>query len=378
MEAGVYDGDAGEPRSRQMNFARICLLGILTSFAALQAFAAPQPASLASPGAHTKVRFSEYPSNVAAPEVISRMLSPLAVEEIRRKLQASGKVLQPGMFDIKGEEFIVYVPRYKPAAGYGLLIFIPPWPGAEVPEGWRAVLDHYGVIFVSAARSGNDAEILERRIPLALAGLANVQRIFTIDPTRTLIGGFSGGSRVAMRMALAYPDLFSGLLLNAGSDPIAESPDHLPSPNLFLTFQTQMKVAFVTGDQDEANQLKDGSSQASMLHWCISNVHVLGERGVAHEVASAAALGRAFEVLLSNVSKGTDRLAGCRSARRQEVSSAISRVQRAVDGGDRPLARRMLFDLDGKYGGLAAPQSIELAGRCNCGIFDNSPMRTAP
>lgn len=361
-----------------MNFARFCLVGFLMGFAALQALAAPGPASLARPGVDTKVRLSEYPSNAAAPEVISRMLSPLAVEEIRRKLRASGKAFQPKMFDIEDEEFIVYVPRYKPAAGYGLLIFIPPWPGAEVPPGWRAVLDHYGVIFVSAARSGNEAEILERRIPLALVGLANIQRVFTVDPSRTLIGGFSGGSRVAMRMALAYPDIFSGVLLNAGSDPIAESPDHLPSPNLFLTFQTEMKLAFVTGDQDEANQSKDGSSQSSMLHWCVANVHVLGERGVAHEVANAAALERAFEVLFANISQDTDRLAACRNARRGEVSAAISRVQRAIASGDRPLARRMLFDLDGKYGGLAAPQSIELAGRCNCGIFDDSPTRTAP
>lgn len=327
---------------------------------------------MTEPGVHENVRLSQYPSIAEAKEVLARVLSPLAVEAVRRKLQASGKALQAQMFDISGEEFAIYVPRNRPVTGYGLLVFVPPWPKAEIPPGWSAVLDHYGVIFISASRSGNDAEVLERRIPLALAGLANARAIFQIDPNRTLIGGFSGGSRVALRIALAYPDLFSGLLLNAGSDPIGKSPDHLPSSNLFERFRTNTRIAFVTGDDDVGSQSLDASSQSSMVHWCVSNMSIRGGRGVGHEVASASGLDWAFQTLFANSRRDTDKLAACRIARRQEVSAAIAFVQRTIASESQSQARKILFDLDGKYDGLAAPGSIALADRCRCGVFDSN------
>ena len=353
-----------------MNITRLFLLGILTGLAALPAPANSERTDLTEPGAHENVRFSQYPTIAEAKEVLSRVLSPLAVEAVQRRLQASGKAVQTQMFDMGSEEFVIYVPHKKPPAGYGLLVFVPPWPKAEIPPGWSAVLDHYGVILISADRSGNDAEVLERRIPLALAGLANAQTRFPIDPARTLIGGFSGGSRVAMRIALDYPDIFSGVLLNAGSDPIGKNPDHLPSPNLLEIFQTRTRIAFVTGDADTGSQALDASSQSSMFHWCVANMSIRGERGVSHEAASASGLEWAFQALFANARKDTDRLAACRAARREEVNAAIALAERTSATGSSSQARKMLFDLDGKYGGLAASQSTRLADRCKCGVFD--------
>jgi len=109
-------------------------------------------------------------------------------------------------------------PREHRRHGYALLVFVPPWPDARVPWGGPPSWNNTVVIFVSAANSGNDASILDRREPLALLAAQNVMRRYPIDPERVYVGGFSGGSRVALRIALGYPDVFHGALLNAGSD----------------------------------------------------------------------------------------------------------------------------------------------------------------
>ena len=61
---------------------------------------------------------------------------------------------------------------------------------------------------------------------------------YPIDPKRVYVGGLSGGSRAAEMTALAYPDVFRGALLNAGSDPIGgEAGIYLPPAELFRRFQ---------------------------------------------------------------------------------------------------------------------------------------------
>jgi poly(3-hydroxybutyrate) depolymerase len=52
---------------------------------------------------------------------------------------------------------------------------------------------------------------------LALIAAQNAMAQYSVDPQQVYIGGFSGGSRVALRLALGYPDVFHGALLNAGS-----------------------------------------------------------------------------------------------------------------------------------------------------------------
>lgn len=335
--------------------------------------AGPEPASLTMPGVHPGVVFDAYPESASGQQVVSRFLSPLEAEAIQRRLRASSSVIQPRFFDIEGESFLVYVPRSQPAAGYGLLVFVPPWPKAQIPPGWTEVLDRYGVILVSADRSGNDDAVLDRRVPLALAALAGVQAAFRIDPERTLVGGFSGGSRVALRMALTWPDLFRGALLNAGSDPVAAPPQHLPSAELFQAFQTRSRIAYVTGSLDQAAQDLDSASRASMQHWCVGDVTTVDEPGVAHDPATGRALDRAFQALFATPAPDTSRLAACRQARRQDASAAIDKAQRVVAGGDAADARRTLIAIDGGYGGLVAPQSVQLADKCGCGILEVSP-----
>lgn len=340
---------------------------VVSAVVAPAASAQPAPPQVPASG---EVAFSHYPAIATATEVISRLLTPITAEAFRRKNASSGKMLQSEMFDISGERFRVYVPQSRPAGGYGLLVFVPPWPEAMLPEGWAGVLDRYGIIFVSADRSSNIERPLERRVPLALAGLENIRAAYQVDPARTFVGGFSGGSRMAMRIALAYPDEFQGVLLDAGSDPIGESQAVLPPPPLMLAFQTRTRIAFVTGAGDETALSMDSASRASMQYWCVENVSVHNEYGVGHDAARPGTFEWAIRALITAPKPDSPKMAACRAARAKEAATALAGVENALHTGRRREAHKALLDADTRYGGLIAPQSIELADRCSCGIFD--------
>ena len=361
-----------------MNLRLACIGVALAVTLGMQPAAADsQRVMTLTPGRHPDVVFDRYPAIATASNVARRYLSPIATEILRRRLLESSAALREETFDSRTEHFLVYVPRSRPAAGYGLLVFVPPWPEAQLPAGWNRILDKYGVIFVSATRSGNDQNVLERRLPLALAALSGIQDRFPIDPARRLIGGFSGGSRVAMRIALDYPDLFSGALLNAGSDPIGQVPVQLPAPDLLLSFQTHTRLAYVTGDLDEPSLSMDSASIDSMRHWCVDNISVRNDRGMGHEPVSPQALEWAIQTLLKDPQKVSDKLS-CRVARRKEIDDALTAVDGAIGRGQFANARRMLNEIDRTYGALALPQSITLADRCSCGLLEKSAAKTAP
>src|ERR1700730_6918458 len=158
-------------------------------------------------GLQSDVVFSDYSPLSSSTELLHRLLSPLSAVQVGKKLASSAVALRDQPINLAQEKFTVYVPSHPPAQGYGLLVFIPPWDNAMLPRGWAAILDRRGVIFVSAANSGNEANILDRRDPLALLAAHNVMQRFRVDSERIYIGGFSGGSRVALRLALGYPDV---------------------------------------------------------------------------------------------------------------------------------------------------------------------------
>jgi pimeloyl-ACP methyl ester carboxylesterase len=257
------------------------------------------------------------------------------------------------------------VPSQPPANGYALLVFVPPWQVAGLPEGWAPVLDHYGTIFVSAARSGNEENTMGRREPLALLAAHNIMAQYPIDPERVYIGGFSGGSRIAQRLALGYPDLFRGAILNAGSDSIgdasAQPPIPLPPRDLFVQFQSRTRLIYITGERDTPNLDDDLLSLRSMRQWCVYNVESIVEPFIGHTVARPEALARAFGSLANASSAAADRLAHCRSELDAELDAKLKQVESLQGNGKRAAAAKLLDKIDLRYGGLAAPRSLELA-----------------
>jgi pimeloyl-ACP methyl ester carboxylesterase len=283
--------------------------------------------------------------------------------QARKTLAHSAVALRDQPIDLARERFTVYVPSHPPTGGYGLLVFMPAWENAMLPRGWAAILDRHGVIFVSAANSGNAANILDRRYPLALLAAHNIMQRFRVDPERIYIGGFSGGSRVALRLALGFPDLFRGAFLNAGSDPIGDAQLPLPPPDLFSRFQEMTRIVYISGKDDAVNVDKDAASTASMLEWCVFDWYAERSPWTGHEVAGPMVLGRALDMLDKHAQPNLARLAKCRLHIDQELGKEIDRANAVLADGNVEGARKLLNKIDTRYGGLAAPRSVDLAAR---------------
>jgi pimeloyl-ACP methyl ester carboxylesterase len=314
-------------------------------------------------GLQSEVVFSDYSPLSGSAELVHRLLSPLNAARVDKRLAHSAVALRDQSIDLARERFAVYVPSNPPTKGYGLLVFVPPWEGATLPRGWAAILDRHGVIFVSAANSGNAANVLDRREPLALLAAHNIKQRFHVDPERTYIGGFSGGSRVALRVALEFPDVFRGAFLNAGSDPIGDAQAPLPSPELFSRFQEKTRIVYITGQNDAGNVEKDSASEQSLLEWCVFDWYAERSPWMGHEVAAPVALGRALDMLDRHAEPNAAKLNTCRLRVSQELEKAIAQTNDLLAAGNADGARKSLNKIDARFGGLAAPRSVDLAAR---------------
>lgn len=304
---------------------------------------------------------SPYAANAA---LMRRMASPLTRLAEERTLAASGATLARYPLDVAAERFLIYQPTAQPPPhGFALLVFVPPWQDARLPPGWAMVLERLGVVFITAARSGNDENPLGRRVPLALLAAAEARRRFPIDPEQVYVGGFSGGSRIALRLALAYPDVFRGVILDAGSDPIGTPQVPLPPRDLFALFQAQTHVVYITGERDPDHLADDARSIRSLHEWCVANVDEAVQPHVLHEIALPGALAQALERLSAQRPAESAKLARCRATLDADLSARLHEVEELLGKGATPEAAARLRRIDERFGGLAAPRSVELAGR---------------
>jgi hypothetical protein len=306
---------------------------------------------------------TDYSPLSRSPEIVRRMLTPWDALRVMQESAREGKGLREQAIDLPNERFAFYVPAHAPRQAYSLLVFVPPWDTATVPPEWISTLDSHEMIFVSAANSGNGANVLDRREPLALLALQNIVNRYPVDPQRVYIGGFSGGSRVALRLALGYPDVFHGALLMAGSDPIGSAQLPLPVEQLFRQFQESVRMAYATGERDEFHLHEDLLSQQSLREWCVFDPATVSIPWRGHELPDSSDFARALDALLKDPKPDARKLAECRSHIDRELNSELSQVEEAAAGGRVDRARRLLEKIDARYGGLAAPRSIELVHR---------------
>lgn len=336
-------------------------LGLITATAVGRA------AESADPGLHT-VTFEAYSPFTRNPEYLERVMTPLAFAVAGREAARAGRKLGGQLIDLSREQFVLYLPAHLPAAGYGLVAFIPPWADAKLPAGWAPVLDAQGIIFVSAARSGNEEPPLGRRVPLALLGAYNVMQRFPIDPKRRYVGGFSGGSRVALGLALDYPDVFAGALLIAGSDPIGQSPYALPAAALMARFEDS-HIVYLSGSEDTVNIAMDAESLRSLKRHCSFQVGARILPWLGHTIADGRALAAGLRALSMTVPVDSGTLATCHANRARDRDAALGAVDSTLARGDTKSAYKLITRLDQSFGGLAAPQIVDLAERCNCNLL---------
>ena len=313
------------------------------------------------------VAFTDYSPLSGSLELARRMLSPLNFAQLEREAKRKNVKLREQSVDLENEKFALYVPAQAPSAGYALLVFIAPWQAAAVPRNWISALDRHGMILVTAANSGNTENVLERRIPLALNAAYNAMQRYPVDKNRLYIGGMSGGSRVALRIALAFPDVFHAVLLHSGSDRIGTAETPLPSSGLFKQFQESMRVVYLTGENDRVNLDTDVESRASMQYWCAYDIDVEPFPFSGHELAGARDIDLALSALGDHARPKPDRLASCRARRENETSEQLKEVEELIARGKSHDALTLLKTIDIRFAGLAAPQSLELAQKLQAG-----------
>lgn len=312
----------------------------------------------------TDVVIANYTPYAENAELLRRMASPLTRLAEERTLASSGATLARYPLDVASERFLIYQPAAPPPpSGFALLVFVPPWQDARLPPGWAAVLEQFGVVLTTAARSGNDENPLGRRVPLALLAAAEARRRFPIDPERVYVGGFSGGSRIALRIALAYPDVFRGAILDAGSDPIGTPELPLPPQDLLALFQAQTRLVYITGERDTDHLADDARSIRSLHQWCVANVDEAVQPHVQHEVALPGALSQALASLGARGREEPRKLANCRAALAADLATRVHEVEELLARGATHDAAVRLRQIDERFGGLAAPQIVELARR---------------
>jgi hypothetical protein len=319
--------------------------------------AAPEPPETIRAG----VTFTRYSPLSRNAELARRMLTPLTDRHAARLLAAKGETLREQAIDLAQEKFGFRIPAVAPPKnGYGLLVFIAPWPESHFPRLWRPPLDRHGLIFVTMANAGNDSKVYERRMPLALLAYENMRATYPIDPQRVYASGLSGGSRVALMLALGYPDVFHGALLNAGSDPIGgDRGVHLPPADLFAQFQ-HSRLVYLTGEHDELNLRDDLASRDSMREWCVLDVVVKAMPRQAHELADAFALEGALDALDRPRAVDEAELARCNANLQAGLASQIAAGRAALARGDKDAAKALINQIDARYGGLAAPAVVDL------------------
>src|SRR5271168_3924713 len=336
-----------------------CLLGIVALATGLPAAAVHGSDSAAA--VQHDVVFTEYSPLSGSLELARRMLSPLTFAQLEREAKRKNVKLREQPVDLANEKFALFVPAQAPPEGYALLVFIAPWQAAAVPRNWISALDRHGMILVTAANSGNTENVLERRIPLALIAAHNVMQRYPIDRDRLYIGGMSGGSRVALRMALAYPDMFRAVLLHSGSDRIATAETPLPSAELFKQFQASLRFVYLTGENDRVNLDTDVESRASLQYWCAYDIDVEAFPIAGHELAGSRDIDLALTALDAHVRPNPERLATCRAHRGKEINEKLQEVEELLGRGKSNDAWALLKKIDFHFAGLAAPQSVVLA-----------------
>jgi pimeloyl-ACP methyl ester carboxylesterase len=193
---------------------------------------------------------------------------------------------------------------------------------------------------------------------------------YPIDPNRVYVGGFSGGARVAEKVAFAYPEVFKAALIHSSADPVGSPELALPPPDLWRLAQARTRVVFLTGSSDLLPKEMAEKTTRSLRHWCLydSESQLMPWRG--HNTANAAAFDAAFAALESHAVIDRAQQRACLADRDRDLQAALGRTRAAVAGADKAAAKREVLALDGAFGGLAAPDVIELADRCACGIFE--------
>lgn len=316
---------------------------------------------LAANSPSQRIVLTELSPLASAGEITRRLLTPVTQDRIA-KFQHQVDVSLKDQAIVRGEEpFELYVPTPDSRGKFGLMVFVWPADDIQVPTDWWKVFRDRNMIYIAARKSGNTENIFDRRVPLALHGYDYAMRNYDLDPERVYIGGFSGGSRTAQRVAIAYPDVFRGVVMVGGSDTLGgESGFTLPSAELVRLLQERTRFVFSTGGDDSVNRAKDARTRKNLEELCMQGIRNAPQNGVEHWVPNGRGLVRVMNELEKPVVP-REEAAHCRTSLHDSIESSLAEAERMADDGDLAAASALLAKVDAGRGGLAAPRSVRLA-----------------
>lgn len=294
-------------------------------------------------------------------EIAQRLLSPVQREEFERAMARRNARIRTHTLAVGQETFDLLVPDAPAGSRYGLIVFVPPTDTFALPHGWHGVLRERRLILIAARGAGNDADMLGRRVPLALHAYDHAIRHYPVDAERVYVAGFSGGARTAQMIAFGWPDVFRGVLQFAGSDTFGETAVPPPrAPSMELVRQ-RLRIVHATGSADAANLAIDVRTRRSLATLCVTNVSQAEQPRLGHVLPEARGLAKALDALLQpGVARPDD---ACDRSLRARIEADLQAVDRLLQMGDTTRARKRLGELDRHYGWLAAPRSAALARR---------------
>jgi hypothetical protein len=135
------------------------------------------------------------------------------------------------------QSYALFVPsRYTPDRAWPVLFaFHPAARGRAMVDKYAAAAEQYGFIVAASNNSRNGPWELQRAAVSAMP--ADVGRRFSVDPKRVYMTGMSGGSRVALEVALAKNDI-AGVIASSAGYPDSQPRSRLAFP-LFGTAGTE-------------------------------------------------------------------------------------------------------------------------------------------
>lgn len=153
---------------------------------------------------------------------------------------------------------LVYVPASDDGTKtYGVYVHISPGDGGENYTACAPVMDRLEMIYVSPKGTSNNQPML-RRVKLAVDALDSLKRKWKTDPTRTCVGGYSGGGHMCMLTHAMFPGMFVASVSHAAQSYLPlHSSGHFPGLSLadFISRDFKdHKWCVISGDKDRNYQ----------------------------------------------------------------------------------------------------------------------------
>ncbi len=289
-------------------------------------------------------------------EIARRMFHLSVTQQLFAHARELGQELQGQSLDPGKENFHVFVPKdYEATKSYGLFVWVSAREKVTVPRKWQNVFSEHDLIFIAVDKAGNRTNDLDRRVPLALHSVMNMQREHRIDPERIYVAGLSGGGRVASKIAAAYGDLFSGGYFIVGSDPMGSKTVPIPDAQVLQRMRSRGRYVFLTGRNDTPTIAATRTALSSYQRLCVFN-SILHFPSMGHGLPSIMWFRKAITYLESGYLEEPEEEESntqCRAGLELEMQQSVIEIDRLITAAETNRATEQLQKFQLRFGRLA-------------------------